>query len=618
MLRKDQIRLYVILANDIVLSVLSYFLAYLLRFSFSIPDLYMQTFLVSLPMLLVFRVVTFYYFGLYRGLWRYASVNDLIRIIKAITSGSVLFSAYVAFYFRAASFPRSVIIIDWFILLAFIGGTRLLYRLSKEMAGAIDKRKKTLIIGASDEGEMLIREMKKNPKMGYEPVAILDQAGEKKGKLIHDVPVLGDLTLLEHFIREKKIEEVVVADPSITGKQLRYINETLSQLGIKVKIAPYIGDILNGKISVTNIREINVEDLLGRENIRLNREKIQSYLSRKRVLVTGAGGSIGSELSRQIMKIEPERLVMLERSENELFSLSMEFSERYKNGPYVPVLGDILDREYIRNLMLKYKPQVVFHAAAYKHVPITELHPYETVKNNILGTFILAEASYEYGVEKFVLISTDKAVDPINIMGATKRIAELICQSFNQRGKTKYICVRFGNVLGSSGSVVPIFREQISKGGPVTITHPDMTRFFMSVSEAVQLVMQAGAMGNGGEIYVLDMGEPVKIVDLAKDMIRLMGLKEEDVEIVYTGIRPGERIKELLVGSKERIERTEHEKIMKVVNNDIDWSALDLAIRSLIENLPSMSEKKIREALFRIINHDPLILSPSTKSEGEP
>ncbi len=516
----------VVIGGDVFLTVFSYWFAYLLRFNFIIPDIFYQKLLESLPVLIAMRMISFYYFGLYKGIWRYASINDLARILKAVALSSFLFVTYVTFFYRLADFPRSVFIIDWFIIITGIGGSRFLYRLSREFAFTKGKNgKKIIIIGAGDAGEMLLREMRQNPNIDYDIIGFLDNNPSKKGKRIHDISVLGHIDELERIGTKEVIDEAIVAIPSITGKEMRKIIYQCNNMGISCKTLPAVSDILNGKITTSQIREIRIEDLLGREHIDLNREQIQEYLSGKRVLVTGAAGSIGLELCRQIIKVGPEKIILFERIENELYNVEMEFAEHFPDTPYALVLGDILNTNRLEEVMNEYKPQVVFHAAAYKHVPIMEAHPLEAIRNNIFGTLNVAEASAKHNVEKFVLISTDKAVKPANVMGTTKRVAELICQGMNQEKKTKFIAVRFGNVLNSAGSVIPLFKKQITKGGPITVTDPEMTRYFMSIPEATQLVMQAGAIGKGGEIFVLDMGEPVKIVDLATDMIRLMGLR---------------------------------------------------------------------------------------------
>ena len=598
----------IVVSSDILLAAISYLFAFLLRFNFSIPEVFYRKMLVSIPVLIAIRVLSFFFFGLYSGIWRYASISDLARILKAVALSSILFVVYVTFFYRLADFPRSVFIIDCFIVICFIGGSRFLYRLSREFYITKSKNgKRILIIGAGDAAERLLREMRQNPNIDYDIVGFLDDNPAKKGRRIHDVPILGQVDDIEKIGKKENIEEAIVAIPSINGKEMRTIMYQCSNAGITCKTLPAISDILNGTITINQIREIRIEDLLGREHIELNREQISDYLSGKRVLVTGAAGSIGLELCRQIMKVGPERLILFERVENEIYNVEMEFSATFHDEPYTLVLGDILDRKRLEHVMQEYRPQVVFHAAAYKHVPITEANPLEAVKNNVLGTLNVTEISARNGVEKFVLISTDKAVKPANVMGMTKRIAELICQGMNGGQKTVFIAVRFGNVLNSAGSVIPLFRKQILNGGPITVTHPDMTRYFMSIPEAAQLVMQAGAIGKGGEIFVLDMGEPVKIIDLAKDMIRLMGLKVgEDIDIAYTGLRPGEKIHEELVSHSEEIERTLHEKIMLVKTPSVQWQNFREKIGELSNDMDALDINEMRNMLTSMISENEL------------
>lgn len=449
---------------------------------------------------------------------------------------------------------------------------------------------------------MLLREMIQNQKLSYQPVGFLDDSKAKKGMRIHGISVLGRIRDLEKVVENRGVQEAIIAIPSLTGSEMRRISSLCENAGISCKTVPAIGDILNGTVHVNQIREVRIEDLLGREHVELNREQIRDYLTGKRVLVTGAAGSIGSELCRQIMKMEPEQLILYERVENELYRINNEFSLVFPGKPYEMVLGDILDTSRLEQVMRTFKPQVIFHAAAYKHVPIIEWHPVEAIRNNIEGTYNAVKASLQWGVEKFVLISTDKAVSPANVMGATKRIAELICQGMNGENRTKFIAVRFGNVLNSAGSVIPLFKEQIIKGGPVTVTHPEMTRYFMSIPEAAQLVMQAGAMGKGGEIFVLDMGEPVRITDLANDMIRLMGLKEgDDIDIVYTGLRPGEKLHEELVSEEEESVKTMHGKITMVKSRPVDWPKLKEQIENVVLPLNGNDPGAILNLLVSII-----------------
>ncbi len=594
---------FFVIFSDTVLILLSYGSAYLLRFNFAVPEVYYERWLESLPVLILIRILCFYFFGLYSGVWRYASMNDLTKVLKAITLSSFLFVTYITLRYRLIDFSRSVFVIDWFILITFVGGSRFLYRLSREFYTVKGEgKRRVLIIGAGDAGEMLLREIKQNPNMTFDPIGFLDDNPEKRGRRIHNVPVMGRIDELERIVSKKDIQEIVIAIPSLTGKEMRRIVDECKKTGVLCKTVPAVSDILNGKIHVSQIREIRIEDLLGRDHIELNRKEIMEYLSDKKVLVTGAGGSIGAELCRQILKINPKQLILFERVENELYYLEMELSESFTKGPYVSILGDILDLKRLEGVIRTYCPEVVFHAAAYKHVPMMEANPLEAIKNNILGTRNVAETSAKWGVEKFVMISTDKAVKPINVMGASKRIAELICQGMNQNQKTKYVTVRFGNVLNSAGSVIPLFKDQIARGGPLTVTHPETTRYFMSIPEATQLVLQAGAMGRGGEIYVLDMGEPIRINDLAMDMVRLMGLKiGEDIEIVYSGLRPGEKIHEELVTDEEEVASTPHEKIMMVKSPPFDWIVLQKEIEGLVKKIDRYSPEEIKKSLILMI-----------------
>ncbi len=595
----------IVLFSDVILTVVSYWLAYLLRFNFVIPEVFVERWLESLPVLAGIRILCFSFLRLYSGVWRYASMSDLVRILQAVTLSSLLFAAYILFAYQYVGYPRSVLVIDWFVITIFVGGSRFLYRLSREVLAArngSENKKRVLIIGAGNAGEMLLREMKQNPHIPYDPVGFLDDNPDKHGLRIHNVPVLGTVEDAAKIARKKGAGEIVVAIPSLTGKQMRKIIRQCESAGVSCKTVPAIGDILNGKVSVNQIRQINIEDLLGREHIELNKEQIREFISNRRVMVTGGAGSIGQELCRQILRNNPQQLIILERVENELFYLEHQFAKSFPGAPYVTILGDILDASRLEAVMQQYSPEVVFHAAAYKHVPMMESHPAEAVKNNILGTLAVAESAVRHGVEKFVMISTDKAVKPSSVMGASKRIAELICQGLNRKGKARFVVVRFGNVLNSAGSVIPLFKQQIEKGGPVTVTHPDATRYFMSIPEAAQLVMQAGAMGSGGEIFVLDMGEPVKITDLATDMIRLMGFKAgEDIDIVFSGLRPGEKVHEELVTDEEESEHTSHEKITVVRSPGFDWADLNGRIEKLVKEMDQYTATGIREALMSMI-----------------
>lgn len=590
-----------VVASDILCTILSLVLAYLLRFNFNIPGSYLPQIFISLSLLVFFRVTSFFLFGLYSSFLRYASIDDLLRIVRAVTVGTLLFISSIAFIFRLQGFPRSVFLIDWFVMLVLLGGSRFVYRIWKELRipfSPPEARRKVLIVGAGDVGEMVLRSIKRERDVPYEVVGIVDDDPDKIGRRIHGVEVLDRISNLEEVARKRDAKEVIIAIQNISGRKIREITELCQTIGVSCKTVPSVGGILRGSISVSHIRPVQVEDLLKREPVQLDLAMIERFISGKCIMVTGAGGSIGSELCRQIMGFNPRRLILFERGENELYEIDVDLREQFHDSEaLVPVIGDILDADKIDQILQEHTPEVVFHAAAYKHVPIMEAHPLEAVKNNILGTWKLASMCCAQGVQCYVLISTDKAVRPTSIMGATKRLAEMICQGINQEGKTRFITVRFGNVLESNGSVIPYFRRQIVHGGPVTVTHPEVTRYFMTIPEAAQLVLQAGAMGKGGEIYLLDMGDPIKILDLATDLITLSGLVlGEDIDIKFIGLRPGEKLHEELVAEKESLRSTSHAKISEVNSTPVTWEKL----KSDIENfLAEVKEKKNRQTLIK-------------------
>lgn len=594
-----------ILGSDIVCSILSLVLAYFLRFNFSIPEQYFTQILISLPPLVFFRTTSFFIFGLYSGVLRYASIDDLLRIIKSVTLGTLLFFSAIAFVFRLYMFPRSVFLIDWFIVLVFLGGSRFLYRIFKEAFIApkySEAHRKVLIIGAGDVGEMILRSIKREKDIRYEVMGFLDDDPNKIGR-IHGVEVLGETSQLDLLAREKGVKEVIIAIQNISGKKIREITERCQSIGVSCKTVPGIGGILRGSISISHVRPVSVEDLLKREPVQLDLEMIEHFISGKRIMITGAGGSIGSELCRQIMGFEPSKLILFERGENDLYEIEMNLREQFHDSKVlVPVIGDILDEFKIDHVLQKHTPEIIFHAAAYKHVPIMERHPLDAIKNNVLGTWNVAAKSCVRGVQRFVLISTDKAVKPASIMGATKRVAEMLCQGFNQEGSTRFVAVRFGNVLESNGSVIPIFRRQIALGGPVTVTHPDVTRYFMTMEEAAQLVLQAGAMGQGGEIYLLDMGDPIRILDLATDLISLSGLVlGEDIDIKFIGLRPGEKLHEELIAEKESLRNTPHSKISEVNASLLNWTSQKVDIENFLTKLGYQDRQTIIKLLQKIV-----------------
>lgn len=583
---------WLMLSGDILLLTASYLWAYNLRFEFRIPELQKEVMIQTLFPIVFLKICFFCFFKLYKGMWRYTGITDLINVIKSTSLSTTAIAAGFCIFDCFDSYHGPVLFIDAVLTVLTISGFRLGIRLVTEAKGnplAILRRRmengrKLLIIGAGDAGEKMIREILDNASLEYNVGGFLDDDSNKLGRLIHGVPVLGRVMDLKNTVEKEKVEEILIAIPSATGKQMKKIVDLCKETRIKYKTVPGIGELINGHVSVKSIRDVAYEDLLGREPVRLEKEKIGSYLRHRRVLVTGAGGSIGSELCRQIAYYNPDALILLDRTEKNLYDVEMNMSRNFRDVNYIPVLGDICHRDQMVKIFEEHSPDVVFHAAAYKHVPMMEMHPWEAIYNNILGSKNLIEISDQRQIERFVLVSTDKAVNPTNVMGATKRVTELLVQTHLKKTRTKFMAVRFGNVVGSSGSVIPLFKKQIEHGGPVTVTHPEVSRYFMTIPEAVQLILQAGSMGAGGEVFILDMGEPIKIADMARDLIRLSGLEpNKDIEIKFTGLRPGEKLYEELVVIGEEIAGTNHEKIMMLKNghsyiskDELEWHVSDL------------------------------------------
>ncbi len=547
-----------------VLFGVGYFGAFALRFDFSNDHMYAGRMVRWFPILVVLRLVAFHYAGLFRGLWKYTSTRDLRRIILATTASTIAFEAALGILFRVL--PRSVILIEWGLCIMLVGGARFAYRaLTAERMPLLRKdvkRQKLLIVGAGDAGEMLLREVRRNSTDRYDVVGFLDDNREKLHADIHGVRVLGGLEQLPAVVVGQDVDEVIIAAPSASGAQMRRIVDLCKQSGARFRTIPGMDQLIDGRVTLSQVRDVAIEDLLGREPIALDMDAIGTAIEGQVVMVTGAGGSIGSELCRQLARFAPSALLLVERAENNLFNIHRELLARNDGFTLVPLLADVADAARMDEVFGRYRPTVVVHAAAHKHVPMMEWNPGEAVKNNVLGTRTLADAADRHGVGRFVMVSTDKAVNPTSVMGASKRVAEIYVQSLSRRSRTRFVTVRFGNVLGSAGSVIPIFKEQIAAGGPVTVTHPEMKRFFMTIPEASQLVLQAGTMGDGGEIYILDMGEPVRIADLARDLITLSGLTPGvDVEIQFTGMRPGEKLFEELAVDDESADKTRHPKI---------------------------------------------------------
>ena len=615
---------YIILFVDIFILTFAFFFSHLLRFDFKITGQPFSIFLKALPVVLITKLICFFVFDLYRGMWRYTSVYDLFNVIKAATL-SLLFIVFIILsQTRFIGFSRSVFIIDWCLSILMIAGFRLSVRfyfeyfgdnsiktnfkefLSNFFAKNTGHRKRLIIIGAGNCGEKFFRELRDNARLKYLVVGFLDDHPTKIGKKIHGVPVIGPVSKIREAADQTKADEALIAIPSASAVQMRSIVSFCRESEIEFKTIPGMVELVDGKVTINSIREVAYQDLLGREIIKLDEEKIGEYLMAQRVLVTGAGGSIGSELCRQICKYRPEMLLLYERAESPLYEIEMELKKKFEHINVVSLLADICDVSELEKVFQKYMPHTVFHAAAYKHVPMLELQPWKAVANNVFGTKNLIHVSVKYNTERFVFVSTDKAVRPANIMGATKRLAEMLVHGQNGHdvSKTEFMTVRFGNVVGSVGSVVPLFKNQIAKGGPVTVTHPEVTRYFMTIPEACQLILQAGALKNinNSEIYLLDMGQPIKIIDMARDMIKLSGFEpDEDIKIEYIGLRPGEKLYEELITEGEGIVPTCHEKIMALKIDIRMPENFNADVNDLVLLAKERDAEKIKEKLQKII-----------------
>ena len=630
---------WVVLVFDVAIIVVCNFLAYMARFE---GDVFreMGHILGFLPFLILIKNPVFYCFGLYRGMWRYTSIEDLLNIAKAVAVSSGVIMMSFLYLNRFTGFSRSVFFMDGvftFLLVCAHRGTIRYLLQHKEILSFLyqdddkKRKKRLLLICAGAAAEKVIREIMDNSSVAYQVVGMVDDDPQKYGLKIHGIPVVGTIAQLEECIARTRAEELLIAVASSTGEQMRQMIAACQKSKTKFKVLPSMGEIIKGKLSVSNMRDISYRDLLGRPVVHLDQQEIGGYLTGRTVMVTGAGGSIGSELCRQIIAFEPKRIILLDSGEENLYKIQMEFHHEHQFHNYVPVLGKIQNRDLLNNLFCQYAPSVVFHAAAYKHVPLIESNPWEAIFNNVFAVRNLIETAIHHKTERFVLVSTDKAVRPTNVMGASKRLTELLMlaycreqwdESLGQDQKklllncksaekvcpacnchnTTFMAVRFGNVLGSSGSVIPLFKRQIEKGGPVTVTDPEMTRYFMSIQEAAQLILQAGAMGTGGEIFILKMGRPVKIADLARDLIKLLGYEPEtDIKISYTGLRPGEKLYEELITEGEGIVPTKHEKIMVLRGDGRPYQDMEELLSELARKAKAHDAQGIKETLKKII-----------------
>lgn len=613
---KFGIRTFIAVTHDFVAVAVAWWLAYLFCFNFEVPSASLSIAQEILPWIVFVQAGIFLWMGLYRGLWRYASLPDLKRIFVAVLIGTSAVLQLLWFMDRLANIPGAVILLAPLLLLLIMGGSRLIYRAWKERrlySLESYEAKLVLVLGAGSTAVNLVKVLAGS--RDWHVVGMLDDDPRKLGTRLQGVRVLGTINELPQWVHKLNVEHVIIAVPSDSHRIHRQALEMCSEIGVKAMTVPSYVDLISGKMTVSQIREIQLDDLLGRDPVVLDDDGLHGLLTGKVVLVTGAGGSIGSELCRQLIAFEPDRIVFLELNEFALYTIQEEFLPRFPKISMSFVIGDIKDHARMVQLFTQFRPSVVFHAAAYKHVPLMEQeNGCQALLNNVLGTYLLAQVAVDFEVEKFVLISTDKAVNPVSIMGASKRLAEMVCQALQQsqlkseqtdsnrpNHRTCFVMVRFGNVLGSTGSVIPKFREQIAKGGPITVTHPEMTRYFMSIPEAAQLVLQAGLMGGtkgGGEIFVLDMGDPVKIVDLANDLIHLSGLGEEDIRIVFTGLRPGEKLHEELWAASENTLPTPHQKLRIAQAREVDEQWLSDLI-SWLSKVTVSSDHEVRSQLAK-------------------
>ncbi len=588
-----QLRNRYVVLGDVILILVSVMGSFALRLDVAQLPFYFPATLIMCAVALVMKIPTYYFYGLYRRLWIYASTRELWLIVVAVTTASVLTSGVMLLLISAGlvlpGMPRSALGIDWLLSLVMIGGSRFALRILAEQSSLPrnGKTRRALIVGAGDAGALVVRELQKSSQLNLIPIGFLDDDPAKQRQEIYGVPVIGYVNDLVEVLNDHRVDEVIFAIPSAPGRIVRLVNDACRLKGIPSRTMPGIYELIGGKVSVSRLREVEITDLLRREPTRLHEEQIGAVLTGKGVLVTGAGGSIGSELSRQIARWNPERLILLGHGENSIFETLLELREDYPSLHLLPIIADVKDKARLQAVFHEHRPQVVFHAAAHKHVPLMQVNVEEAILNNVIGSRNVVDIAVEAGVERLVLISTDKAVRPVSVYGATKRLSEMIVLEAAHATQRAYSVVRFGNVLGSRGSVIPLFKRQIAGGGPVLVTHPDMERYFMTIPEAVHLVLQAASMGQGGEAFLLDMGQQVKILDLAEDLIRLSGLEPgKDIEIEFTGIRPGEKLREELWEADKTYEKTAHPDIFR---SDHEESVTGGDLRGLLTHLEALT-----------------------------
>ena len=590
-------------AHDIAAAIVAWCLAYWLRLNLDIPAEWVDGLLAALMVCVPVQAVAFYWFGLYRGVWRFASLPDLRRILFAVATGAVAGPFLLLMFKLNGGVPRAVFLLEPLLLVLIMGGSRFAYRSWKEhrlFGATLSQGAPVLVIGTGDAAVTLVKELARSPD--WRVTGLIAQDAKLTGSMLQEIRVVGSLDTIAANAQSLDATHAIIARPDATARERRHIVEACHKAGLKVLTVPSLDDLMSGKVQMSAVRRVDLDDLLGRDAVVLDNAGLTALLAGQTVLITGAGGSIGAELVRQIARFGPARLVLLDNGEFPLYTIEQELTRTAGAPPHACVIADVRDSARMGAVMLQHRPAVVFHAAAYKHVPMMENdNAWEALTNNTLGTYVTGRAAIAAGVRKFVLISTDKAVNPANVMGASKRLAELVCQALDAPAHTRFVMVRFGNVLGSTGSVIPTFREQIARGGPITVTHPDIVRYFMSIPEAAQLVLQAGLMGNGGEIFVLDMGEPVKIVDLAREMIRLSGLADDEIRIEFTGLRPGEKLYEELLTDGEATLPTPHAKLRVARPGETpaqDWLEPVLA---WLRAQPQPDEGNIKQALKRLI-----------------